>query len=207
MTARQYIELIQKALSSILTLDDVDLHEEYVRLFVGRAYNQIVCDLVSKGFKDLDLFCKLYKGISIEQDTDTEIYYSLLPVDISPLPNVKSGVRSVGPTNSPIDYVPLSREKLSIYSQLSVSTVSSRIGYTVGKNDSGKLTVDYFGMSVGNEPTSVKMYLLIPFEAYKDTDIINIPAGQDQNILNLVVKFMREEPVKDLKTSDSKIKY
>jgi hypothetical protein len=207
MTVRQYIELVKHSLTGIPTIDDRSRHEEIIRQNIGRAYNQMLGDLTAKGYKNISPYTKLFKNVEVGKDTDTGIYYSLIPVDISPLTDIKSGIRSISPmTDSSLEFAPIDMEKIGYMSNLLVSRISSKIGYTVGKNEDGDLSVDYFGMTDDNALDYVKMYILIPFESYDDEDIIHIPAGQDQNLLTLVVKFLSGTPQKDLKYNNSEIK-
>ena len=208
MKAIDLIELAQNVILSIPTLDDRGAHEEIVRAALGRAYNQMLGDLTIKGYKNLSPYTKLYKNVAISLDASIGAYYSELPVDISPLVDVKSGVRGISPMiGTNVQFAPLDREKLGIIGNLLVSQVSTKIGYTIGINSLGKITVDYFGMNTDNVISEVKMYLLIPFEAYGDQEEVHIPAGQDKILLDYVVKFLSGSPQKDLKNSASEMKY
>jgi hypothetical protein len=195
MTARQKIDEIIDRIKLVPTLEDKDLHEEDVRAAISSAFNQILSDLTMKGFVNLSLYERLYKGsdghgVDVSLDSDTGKYYSILPVGICALADVKSGVRSVSPLTADVDYVPVQREQITILNNLLGSEVDTTIGYTVGRNSTGKVTIDYYGMTSANNPSKVKMYLILSFESYDDNDEVNIPAGQDERLFEAVIKTL-----------------
>jgi len=208
MKVIELIELVQYSLLGIPTIDDRSKHEEVIRATVGRAYNQMIGSLIQKGYKNLSLFTKLYKNVEVVKDTDLGTYYSLLPVDISFLPDIKSGVRSVSPVNdSTSEFMPLNREKISIIFNADKNGIDTSIGYLVGINENSEISIEYFGMNDNNVINPVKMYLIRPFEDYDDMEDVHIPVGEDQALIALTIKILSGQPQKDLKNSSSEIKY
>jgi hypothetical protein len=210
MKVGNLISLVRDRLSGVTTPDDRKWHEETIRQYLSRAYNQLLCELSASGFRNLSLFAKLYgsdNSISVIQDNNTKIYYSVLPVDISPLPNMMSGILNISPVEGQnVGFYPMERSDIPTYTNTLFSRVSGEIGYTVGVDNSGRITVDYFNMNGDNAISHVKMYLIRPFEDYDDDEQIHIPAGQDEKMIESVVNFAIGTPVKDLKNSGSEIK-
>jgi len=208
MTKDQLIELFQYRLSGIPTISDKSKHPEIISFMIGLAFNQMIGELNAKGYKNLSPYSKLFINIDVVYNSDIDVYYSLLPIDISTLTDVKSGIRKIQSMQGKgLEFAPMDRERLEIIEGLDVSSLTDIIGYTIGKNEDGDLAVDYFGMTSENYITHVKMYLLIPFEAYEDDDIINLPAGQDAMLFDMVVKLFNGQPPKDMKDNHNEIKY
>jgi hypothetical protein len=208
MTKEQFIELMQYRLAGIPTMSDKTKDSEVVSFMIGRAYNQLLGDLSSKGFRNLTPYGKWYYNVEVAYDTDTEIYYSLLPIDISTLIDIKSGVRKIQTMKGrSLEFAPIHMDQISILDELDVSLIDDVIAYVVEKNHNGDISVQYVGMDSNNVISTVKMYLLPPFEVYADDDIINIPAGQDAVIFDTIVKMFSNQPYKDMKDNHNETKY
>jgi len=208
MIKKQLIELVGKRLTERYTGSDKNRFTPgVISLTVGRMYNQMITELALKSPNGLDIYTKLFKNIEVAQDTDTSLYYSILPVDISPIIDAKSGVRNILPmTGDLVSFVPITRGQRTIISNSLSSKISKKIAYTVGKNSNNELIVDYLFMTSDNFISLVRMYLVIPFEAYEGTDDIHLPGGQDMKFLEGVVNYMLGTPPKDLKNNNATIK-
>lgn len=196
MTKSEFIDGIIEQVKRIPTLRDKSIHESVISNFISRAFNQMLGELTSKGYKNLSLLTRLCigadnTGVSVQKNNATGVYYSVLPYDISPLTDVRSGVRGVAPMDSlSVEFHPIDRSKIATRLNQLSSQVSGEIFYTPGIDNLGRNTVDYIGMNDDNAIEKVKMYLLLPFDAYGEDDVIHIPAGQDKSITDNVVSML-----------------
>jgi len=203
MTQRELIDSIISEANAISTLRDKGLHENTVLAHASKAYNQILGDLIAKGYRNLSLFTKLCvgdgTGIDVQLNDDTGIYYSIIPYDVSPLTDIRSGVRVVGPMNNvSVEFPPLLREQIGIRSNTLASKVSNIIYNAIGIDNYGNITVDYIGMTFDNAIDKVRMYLLLPLESYDEDDTIHIPAGQDKVFIDMVISMLQGKNIKDM---------
>lgn len=204
MTQRELIDSIISEVNSIPTLRDKGLHPNTVLYQASKVYNQILGDLIAKGFTNLSLFTKLCigadkTGIDVTLNTDTGIYYSIIPYVLSPVTDVRSGVRIIGAMNDvSVIFPPLAREQVSIKQ----GTLSGRIGNTIfntiGINNDGQITADYIGMTADNLVPKVRMYLLLSLESYDEDDTVYIPAGQDKVFIDMVMNILQGKQIKDM---------
>jgi len=208
MKKKQLIELIGIRLTERYSMEDKNrFHPEVISLNTGRLYNQMITDLALKMPNSLDVYTKLFKNVEVALDTDTNLYYSILPVDISPIIDPKSGIRNIHPMiGDYISFAPITRGQRTLITGSLLSSISTKIGYTVGKNENNELIVDYFNMTSDNDVSEVRMYLVIPFEAYEDEDDIHLPGGQDMKFMESVINYMLGTPPKDLKNNNATIK-
>jgi hypothetical protein len=202
MTKKGIIEAITSAANNIQTLRDKGLHEATVSAHISNAFNQILGDLVIKGFKNLSLFQRLCigdgSGIDVQLNEHTGIYYSILPYDISPLPDVRSGVRLIEPMGDiETEFYPIDRGMVSIRQGMLAAGATSTMYYVIGQDNTGQITVDYIGMTSDNALAKVKMYLILPFDAYDEDDTVNIPADQYKILFDMVLNVLQGKNIKD----------
>jgi len=200
MKKQDLIEQIIDVKNRIPTLRDKDIDPVVFEQIISRVFNQLICDLSAKGVNNFQLLTKLFigddkTGVDVQQDTNTGMYYSLLPADISHLPDIRTGVRNVAPmTDNSVEFHPISRNRIIGRSNQTVNQISKEIFYTPGQDSDGNLTVDYIGMNSNNNVAKVKMYLLIPFEAYGEDDQVHLPGGQDMILIENVMKIIQNTP-------------
>ena len=195
MTKKELIEQIEEVKNRIPTLRDKDIHPKVFEQIISRVFNQLICDLSAKGVKNFQLLTRLFVNVAVQQDSNTGLYYSILPCDISHLPDIRTGIRNVAPmTDNYTEFHPIDRNRISGRFNQTVSQVSKEIFYVSGRDNTGKLTADYIGMNSNNEVSTVKMYLLIPFEAYNEDDQVHLPGGQDAILIENVMKIIQNTP-------------
>jgi hypothetical protein len=95
-----------------------------------------------------------------------------------------------------LQFVPMDNNRFRIMDGLDINLIDDVIGYTL-KNYAvyynGSTT--YLAQLAAN--AGVRMLLVIPFEKYADTDLINIPYGNDEALMERVVNFMIGTPDSD----------
>ena len=179
MKTEQLIELV------ILRLPDIDWDENLVRLNISLGFNQIFYDTFRKDISNLDLYAKEYKNISVDYDSTTEKYYSLIPVDsFVQFPDPQEGIRRIsGMKSKDIQFVPIRGDAAKIFDGDTALSIGNIIGYSV---TNGK--IEYHWMKEG--VVEVKMDIVRSFEAYDDDDEIHIPSGKDEQLIQLIVNFL-----------------
>ena len=138
----------------------------------------------TKDLYDLGLFTKKYgltTSIVVYQDDMTNEYYSLLPEEVIPLPELNAGVREILALQSrALVFAPMRSDELKLIDGLEVQSIDDVVGYTVYAGQAGeKGRVVYTGMTTSVASAGVIMSLVIPFHAYDDEDIVYIPKGQE----------------------------
>jgi len=208
MIKSQLIELIGRRLTErYIGEDKLRFPPQVISLQAGRTYNQQISEIALKAPNSLDIYIKRFKNVEVVFDSDTGLYYSILPSDICPLIDIKSGVRNIlPPSGDSVEFIPIARGQRSVFYATLGARINTKILYSVGKNDSNELVVDYFNMTSANLINPVRMYLVIPFDAYDDTDDIHLPGGQDQKFLETVINYMLPTLPKDTKNNNSTLK-
>ena len=189
------IELVRQRANGELEAKQLGkVSDTMVAYYVGRVYNSILAEVLTKGFSNTDPYVKEYTGMAISQDGTTNTYYSTLPEKIISIPRRSgNGVVSIRGTQSEsIEFAPMTNNMFRIIDGLDVDEVDDVIGY-VYKN--GK--VEYKGMTTTVASGTVKMELIIPFESYDDTDEINIPTGMDEVLIRRAVDLIMGIPDAD----------
>ena len=195
MTKKDLIEQLTDVKNRIPTLRDKDIHPKVFEQIISRVFNQLVCDLSTKGIKNFQLLTRLFVNVAVQQDSNTDLYYSTLPIDISHLPDIRTGVRNVAPmTDNSVEFHPIDRNRITGRFNQTTSQISKEIFYVSGQDYAGNLTVDYIGMNSNNEVSTVKMYLILPFEAYGEDDQVHLPGGQDAILIENVMKIIQNTP-------------
>lgn len=169
-----------------------DVHELVIEFHIARAYNQIIYQTFRLDPNNLDLYSKTYKDVAIVKDDDTNIYYSVLPAAIVQLPDVQDGVRRVSPmkTNDRVVFFPVPRDSWDVFETLDVQLTDDGIGYSVTN-----LRVEYDHKD--SDVDTVKMDLVIDFAEYDEEDEVNIPSGQDAQLISIVEQFINGTPPPD----------
>jgi hypothetical protein len=204
MNKKARIELVQNALTGIMTQEDLNKFDErIIGARINDAYNSLLIDAFLKKLINIDGYTKQYRSVAVTKDATTDRYFSVIPAKLVPLPNIQDAVRSINTTQGiDLSFVPISSEHLSLVQTLDMGRISTMIGYTLIQYDDD-LLVEYLNMPV--TITSVLMRLVIPFEEYSDTDEVRIP-GNSNMLMDAVIKSLSITPKKDLKINSSDIK-
>jgi hypothetical protein len=187
------IELIQDRLAGLLTKDQRKKYPaSIIAYYIGRAYSMLLFEIWGSVRSSLDNHTKTYTGVAVQQDGTTEVYYSTLPADILIFPDVNSGVRKIATTTGEgVDFVPETNDNIDLMEGLLCDNLPSEISYTV-KNG----RVEYKNMDT--TISTVRMDLVIPFEAYSREDSVFIPSGQDERLIEIVTNYVMGKPPVDL---------
>lgn len=190
-TKDQFIELVKTRIaggntSSEQTAKFGSVITEYS---IAGALNDVFYNIFRQDTSNLDLYSREYRNVDILYDAATNKYYSNLPENIVQLPDPQNGVRRISlMQDESVKFVPRIADAISVFNGLDVSLISDRIGYTVY----AQRRVEYDNMNPAY--TKVKMSLVIPFEKYDGDDDIYIPAGQEMNIVDMVIKLLSGQP-------------
>lgn len=162
--------------------------------YIGRVYNSALANILARGISDYSDYTKEYQSVAISQDSNTNVYYSTLPANIIIVPKrAGSGViRVSGMTSESVEFVPMTNNELQTIEGLEVDTIDDVVGYVFKHG-----RIEYKGMTATIASGTVKMELVIPFEAYADTDIVQIPTGSDEMIIQGVVNMLAGTPDED----------
>ena len=189
------IELIRNRLISEYQAKELGkLGDRRIAYYVGRAYNAALANVLARRLSDYSDYTKEYQSVAISKDSNTDVYYSTLPANIIIVPKrAGSGIiRISGMKSESVEFVPMTNNELQTIEGLEVDTIDDVVGY-VFKNG----RVEYKGMTSTIAAGTVKMELIIPFEAYSDTDILQLPLGSDEMILQSVVNMLIGMPDSD----------
>lgn len=181
-------------------------HPMVVEYAISDCYNEMLVKTYTKDLYDLGVFSKKYGDsgtpVAVAQNTNTLEYYSTLPAEIVPLPDINSGVLEILSLQSnSLVFAPMKRDEIKQIEGLEVQDIDDVIGYTVYKD-----RVVYTGMTTAIAAAGVVMTLVIPFHAYSDTDIVYFPKGQERTIIEMVLTQLGVIPPKDLLNNNGEAK-
>ena len=161
-------------------------HPLYIEQFFSLAFNHLMYRLFRADLSNFDQYCKTYTNITIQQDTATGIWYSLLPVPVVQLPDAANGVRRISgmQNNNSIEFIPLKRDSWDIWASNNVAVTSKEIGYSVRID-----RVEYYKKPL-IDTMEVKMDIVPLFDSYEDTDNIPIPSGADIDLFQIIQQLM-----------------
>ena len=189
------IELVRSRIVGEYSSKDIGkLGDRKLAYFIGRVYNSLLVEALSRNFTNTDMYTKEYTAVDIEQDGTTNIYYSTLPADIISIPRrAGSGVISIdSDTGTSVEFVPMTHGHLQVIDGLEVDTIDDVVGYVVRNG-----RIEYKGMTATIASSTVTMLLVIPFEAYANTDDITIPTGTDEALIQRVIQLLINTPDAD----------
>lgn len=180
-------------------------HPSVVEHHVSASYNELLVKTYTKELYDLGLFTKRYGDngtpVAVLRNTDTKEYYSVLPEEIVPLPDLNAGVREILPLEGrSIVFVPMRYDELKLIEGLEVQQIDDAVGFTVHGNN-----VIYTGMTTAIASAGVVMSLIIPFHAYDDEDTVYFPKGMEDTIIRSVLEKLGIIPPVDLVNNNSNI--
>lgn len=195
----ELIELIKHRLEGEAETKNLGkLHNNVLAYFIGRAFNSLLIQVFRNNLSNFDAYTKWYKNVDIRYDSQTQIYYSVLPAPVIQLPRKGDGIMQINDMlDKTIQYVPMSNGELQNIEGLDVDTIDAVVGY-VFKNGRVEYqgVVDYDG-SQSTYSDVVRMLLVIPFEEYADTDYVQIPTGSDELLLQTVINLLINMPDSD----------
>ena len=153
---------------------------------IGRGFNQIIYEVFRQDMSNLDLYCRTYPDVEIKFDAATNQYYSILPEQIVQLPDQGEGVRWIFPMKGrDIMFLPVTRDAWNVHDNMPVPVFDTSVSYSVTNG-----RVEYNKKPPLPDGAKVKMGLVIPIEKYGANEEINIPAGQDARLLEIVDMFI-----------------
>lgn len=166
--------------------------ERRVERDISNATNAIFFQIFKKNPENLDRYSKSYYNIPVIQDLNSLIYYSSLPAKVIQFPIVGDGVRQVNLMQSTdVNFVPMKLSDRMFFASTDAGNITSTIGYIVTAQTSNGSSFDgivqYFGNGISSI-SSVKMDLVVDFTEYLSTEDYPIPAGQDENIINMIIQ-------------------
>jgi hypothetical protein len=189
------IELVRRRANGELQSKDLGkVGDQIVAYYIGRVYNAMLSEILAKKFSNIDPYTKEYTDIPINKNEATNIYYSLLPEKIINIPRrAGNGVISIrGMQSESIEFAPMQNNTFRIIDGLDVDMIDDVVGY-IYKGD----RVEYKGMTPTIASGTVKMELVIPFEAYENKDNIVIPTGTDEVLIRRVIDLIMGTPDAD----------
>lgn len=192
---KAFIELIRERINGEFEAKQMGkVGDQKLAYYIGRVYNSALTAVFSRNLTNFDPYIKEYQSIAIAQDSNTNVYYSVLPSKIIMIPR-KAGngvIRISGMTSESVEYVPITNGELQVMDGLEIDIVDDVVGYAF-KNG----RVEYKEMTAAIAAGTVKMELVIPFEAYEDEDLIQIPTGSDEIIIQGVMRMLINTPDAD----------
>jgi hypothetical protein len=176
------------------------LHPKMIEQWISRAYNTLLVQALQRNTTDLSSYSKTYVNVDILYDQDIRVYYSVLPANIVMIPRLAGNgiIRIENMRDDGINYVPITNNELQSIVGLEVDNVDDVIEYVFknGRVEYRNITTIQGSSSVSVEDV-VRMELVITFESYSDTDILQIPAGADQVLTEMVVNYAIGTPDSD----------
>lgn len=168
------------------------LTPQMVEKYIEFAFNQILFDTFRMAPSNMDIYRKTYKNIDVVKDSDTNVYYSMLPAPVAILPERSNGVRIQSMQGVGTDFVPVEEDSMDVFDGLEVGQVDKTMGYIVRTD-----RVEYYNFD--STISSVRLRMVVPFSAYDYDDNINIPMGKDEQFIQLVISFLLNQNwIKDL---------
>ena len=200
-------EFVDKIRLNVQQIDKTaKFHPKFVEMVISSCYNEILVQTYTKDLYDLGLFTKKYGDdgtpIAIVQNTNTLEWYSIIPEEIVPLPDLNSGVREILSLQSnSLVFAPMKSSEIKLIEGLECQEIDDVIGYTVYN---GRIV--YTGMTSDIASAGVVLSLIIPLHAYDDDDIVYFPKGQERTLTDLVLAELGVIQPKDLVNNNSDVK-
>lgn len=176
-------------------------HPVVIEMAITLAFNQGYTEVFEKDPRRLDNFTVSYgetgDTLLTELNADGNLMYEvLLPVSYVPLNDKASGVRHVFTlAKSSTKFYPMYKYELDIADNTLMGEIDNRIGYCVRQTK-----LEFYRMT---GVTSIRIDVVQPFTSYNATDDINIPFGNDQKLMDMVIEKLRGLPLVDLKDDNS----
>jgi hypothetical protein len=189
MKKNQFIEIVKGILTG--GDDSPDLQEKYhearINLVASMAFNNIIYETFRLRLDEKDLYVRDFT-VDVELNTDYDEYYALLPSPVVQLPR-NSGIHKISPLKEKWSFNPIVRLAEDIFDELEVNDIDENPSYYLG---SDRVVFQFFNWKQ-EHTKKVRMALVLPFESYKDTDEVVIPAGKEDLILQFVTQYMSKQ--------------
>ena len=192
MTKGALIELIQERIKGGALNSDVwkKAHPLVIEKYIGMAFNTIFYTIFKNEPEGLNLYAKLYKDNEVKQDSD---YYIDLPCSIVQMPDNSSSIKKVSVSGNSLSDT---GEAVFLPASLLANPVLARLG-TIGRSGVITFRVEGYRIYFTDFDPSIKkvdVYAITPFEDFNLDDEIAIPAGQDLNFVDMILKFFMGIP-------------
>lgn len=200
MTKAEWISMVKWRLPQIDKTKKYD--ERLIERYINMFRNKYLHDTLRKTDSNISFYAKEYKNQSILLDSDTDIYYTLLPATVVQLPYNQEGIVKIqSETGTGLEYVPIDEEDLELLDDLYSmnSIIDSTIGFVL-KED--RVLYDK-NMTASTAANPVKISMVQDFVSYSSGDVVIMPQGRDAEIITETVNFMLGIPPKDLISNNS----
>lgn len=193
------IELAQDYLSGGDAPDDVKgrYHPEIIANLLALAYNRVVMEtyLEGKAHSDYSVLDAWAKNHTIN------IVSSTVPLPYPPvqLPN-GMGILQVSCGNDLTNVFAYRETNANaVFAALEVGSISTKPTFyleqnTGSGNNSHLLQVE----QVPDGVTSVKVKMIVPFDAIDDFETVSLPGGKEETLIGYVVELLRQKPQEDI---------
>ena len=155
-------------------------HPRFIEAAIEDTLKGMYSDLYEINPNLLDNYCKRYgtpTAITIVQEAGSGIYYSTIPEKIVNLPCKSSGVRHIYPAvHTGNAFQPMDAREADLVFNTDIAVVTSKIGFNVRQDT----RIEYWNTSAAVRAAGVRLDLLIPFSAYLDSDVVEIPQMTDK---------------------------
>jgi hypothetical protein len=200
MTKEKLVEVFTRRLVGQLSSDSAGSFDQpLVAEYMNMAFNTVMWEIYTKGVFNLDNYTKRYPetigatGIAVTYDSYQDLYFSILPVDMVPLPRVGSGVVKIQTLKgSALSFVPMASVEKEMLDGQEVDLIDDTIRYIV-RGD----IIEYTNMTSNIASVGVKIDIVRPFNAYDWDENVFIPSGQDQRFYEMTVSFATGQPIDD----------
>lgn len=192
------IELAQDYLSGGDAPDDVRgrYHPEILSNLLALAYNQVVMItyLEGKQYSDYSVLDAWAKNHTINI-TDNAVPLPYPPVQ---LPN-GMGILQVACGNDLTNVFAYRETNANaVFAALEVGSVSTKPTFYLEQNTGSGNNSHVLQVSqIPDGVTSVKVKMIVPFDAIDDYETVSIPAGKEGILLDAVVELLRQKPQED----------
>ena len=161
---------------------------------IEKALNGIFAEMALKAPQELDQYTKEY-NLSLSQDGTSNNYTATLTAPYVNIPDKRNGIRFIEAQGnySEITFVPYTQKEFYIYPNTYSASISDRIPYYVDRT-----TVYFYAPTTAVISSGVTVHQVLPFSSYANTDVVNIPMGQDKVIADAVLEHLRGIPPVDL---------
>lgn len=203
MKKNQLIELVKRNLGGGDSPSELRgrYHEREIELYLTLAFNSFLnrnatqkAELASELGRDawkFDALTKVYT-LDILKDATRNRYYSELPIHVLSISN-NDGIRMVFPTQEEKSaFIPRRQLDTFLMDGLDVNQLSGMIYYSLEGN---KL---WYSGDIDSCWTSVMAKLVLEFNEFDDEDDINIPDGNDMQIVQMAIQMLQQKAPADI---------
>ena len=177
---------------------DYQNHPAMVESIVSDVYNQLLGQMSQDELDMFEFYAKTYNDQAVTLDTDSNRYYTTLPVAIVNLHRRQGGVLGINSTEGTgHKFFPTSEQEIRMTDNIEAGILGRFYGYFV---DHGRIWYD--GMTVAIAAAGVRLTLAPQFRDFASTDEINLPTGMDYSLKQLVIDRISNQQVIDLQIEE-----